>query len=206
MNRSGFFSNIFQSFLAAPLDMVFVIDGYKAVGTQPFTFLKDFAKQVMHSFIVSTQSTRVGFVQISDSGHVDFTLDRYNEMQALDTAIDGIQLKAGNRRLIGQSVMTAYTQVFQVTGRRGLVPRVVIVVTTGKSRDNVRSVGRSLRNQKVSVIVVSVGQAVNKKQARRLATTPKHSFVRGDISKLPTVVGSVVDRINKGLSGSILIP
>ena len=179
--------------------MVFIIDGTKTVGAQPFNFLKEFAKQVMHSFIVSTQSTRVGFVQISDSGHVDFNLDQYDEMQALDKAIDAIQLKAGNRRYIGQTVMTAYTSVFQVTGRRGLVPRVAIVVTTGKSRDNVRSVGQSLRKQKVSVIVVSVGQAVDKKQGKRLATSPKHSFVRGDVSKLPTVIGKVVARINKGL-------
>ncbi|CAB4043857.1 Hypothetical predicted protein, partial [Paramuricea clavata] len=184
--------------VAAPLDMVFVVDGSKTVGSQPFNFLKGFAKQIMHSFIVSTQATRVGFVQISDSGYVDFNLDQYNEMQALDNAIDAVALKAGNRRYIGRSVMTAYTSVFQITGRRGLVPRVAIVITTGKSSDDVRSVGQSLRQQKVSVIVVSIGgQPGKKKQGKQLATSPKHSFVRGDVSKLPTVVINVVDTINR---------
>lgn len=179
--------------------MVFIVDGSKTVGPQPFNFLKNFVKEITHAFIVSTQATRVGFVQISDSGYVNFNLDQYNEMQALDTAIDGVSLKAGNRRYIGQSVMTSYTAVFQVTGRRGLVPRVAIVVTTGKSSDDVRSVGQTLRQQKVSVIVVSVGQTVKRKQGKQLATSPKHSFVLGDISKLPTLVQGVVDRVNRGL-------
>jgi collagen type XII alpha len=129
----------------APLDMVFIMDGSKTVGPQPFNFLKEFAKQIMHAFIVSPQAARVGFVQISDSGYVDFNLDQYNEIQALDTAIDAVPLKAGNNRYIGQTVMTAYSSVFQVTGRRGLVPRVAIVVTTGRSSDNVKSVGLSMR-------------------------------------------------------------
>ena len=178
--------------------MVFIVDGSKTVGSQPFNFLKDFVKQIMHAFIVSPQATRVGFVQISDTGSVDFNLDQYDEMQALDTAIDAIPLKAGNNRLIGQTVMTAYTTVLQVTGRRGLVPRVAIVITTGKSADDVKSVGQSLKMQKVSVVVVSVGQAVKKKQGNQLATSPKHSFVRRDISKLPTLLQQVVQRINKG--------
>lgn len=178
--------------------MAFIVDGSKTVGSQPFNFLKEFVKQVMHSFIISKQATRVGFVQISDTGSVDFNLDQYDEVQALDTAIDAIQLKAGKDRFVGQTVMTAYNNVLQVTGRRGLVPRVAIIITTGKSGDDVKSVGQSLRKQKVSVLVVSVGQAVKKRQGRQLATSPKHSFVRRDISKLPTVLQKLVERINKG--------
>ena len=178
--------------------MVFIVDGSKTVGSQPFNFLKDFVKQVMHSFIISKQTTRVGFVQISDTGSVNFNLDQYDEVQALDTAIDAIPLKAGKDRFVGQTVMTAYNNVLQVTGRRGLVPRVAIIITTGKSGDDVKSVGQSLRKQKVSVLVVSVGQAVKKRQGRQLATSPQHSFVRRDISKLPTVLQKLVERINKG--------
>lgn len=180
--------------------MVFIVDGSKTVGQQPFNLLKDFVKQLMHAFIVSSQATRVAFVQISDSGFVDFDLDQYDEIQDLDTAIDAVPLKAGNRRSIGQAVMNAYTTVFRVTGRRGLVPRVAVVISTGKSADNVRSVGQSLRKEKVSVIVVNVGQAAEKTQGKQLATSPKHSFVRRDVAKLPTLVVKVVDRINKGMA------
>ena len=183
----------------APLDMVFIVDGCKFVGSQPFNFLKEFAKQVMHAFIVSGQATHVGFVQISDSGQVDFNLDQYKETQALDTAIDAIQPKAGNKRYTGQSVMNAYNSVFQVTGRRGLVPRVAIVLTTGKSSDDTRSVGQNLRKERLSIIVVSVGQSVDRSQGRQLATSPRHSFVRSDVSKLPTLLRPVVNRINAGM-------
>ena len=54
-------------------------------------------KQITHAFIVSNQATRVGFAQITDLGHIDFTLDQYNEMQTLDAAIDAVPLKAGNK-------------------------------------------------------------------------------------------------------------
>ena len=183
------------------------MDGSKTVGPQTFKFLKEFVKQTMHAFIVSTQATRIGFVQISDTGYVDFNLDKYAEMQALDTAIDALTLKAGRKRYIGQTVNTARQSVFATSGRRGLVPRVAIVITTGKSQDNVEEVGRGLRREKMPVIVVSVGQSVKKKQGRQLATSRKHNFVRRDISKLPTVVEKVVNRINEGLLvGLIYLP
>lgn len=184
--------------------MVFIVDGSETVGSQPFNFLKEFVKQITHAFIVSPQATRVGFTQISDSGYVDFNLDQFTEVQTLDAAIDAVQLKAGKNRYVAQSVMNAYTSVFQLTGRRGLVPRVAIIITTGKSSDNVKAVGENLRQQKVTVIVVSAGQTTSRKQGKQLATSPRHSFVRRDVSKLLTALPRVVDRINAGLFVSFL--
>lgn len=179
--------------------MVFIVDGFALLGSQTFKVLKDFVKQIAHAFVVSTQATRIGFAQISDSGHVDFNLDKYNEMNALDAAIDAIQLKAGNKRYTGQSVGKAYSSIFQLTGRHGLVPRVVVIITTGNSEDDVVTIGRDLRNQKIISIVVSVGENVDKVQGTQLATSPVHSFVQDDIAMLPTVIEEVVDRINQGI-------
>ena len=179
--------------------MVFIVDGFGLVGSQTFKVLKDFVKQIMHAFIISTQSTRVGFAQITESGHVDFNLDEYSDVQELDDAIDAIPLKGGDKRLARQSVAIAYTSIFQTTGRRGLVPRVLITVTTGKSEDDVGLVGQDLRKQKIVSIVVSVGENVDKSQGIQLATTPEHSFAPDDVAKLPPVVQDVVERINKGL-------
>jgi collagen type XIV alpha len=191
--------NVLQLLILAPLDMVFIVDGFGLVGSQTFKVLKDFVKQIMHAFIISTQSTRVGFAQITESGHVDFNLDEYSDVQELDDAIDAIPLKGGDKRLARQSVAIAYTSIFQTTGRRGLVPRVLITVTTGKSEDDVGLVGQDLRKQKIVSIVVSVGENVDKPQGIQLATTPEHSFAPDDVAKLPPVVQDVVERINKGL-------
>lgn len=183
--------------------MVFLVDGFGLVGSQTFKVLKDFAKQITHAFIVSNQGTRVGFAQIADSGHIDFTLDQYNEMQALDTAIDAVSLKAGSKRLTGQSVVKAYSSIFQTTGRRGLVPRVLVVTTTGKSEDDVTLVGQDMRNQKIISIVVNIGENADKPQGIQLATSPAHNFAQDDVGNLKSVVGDVVNRINKGIVLSI---
>ena len=179
--------------------MVFIVDGLESVGSQTFKVLKDLVKRVIHAFIVSAQSTRVGFAQITDSGHVDFNLDQYNEMQTLDTAIDAIQLKAGNKRNAGVSIVKAFTSVFQTTGRRGLVRRVLVVVTTGRSEDDVGVVGEDLRTRKIISVVVNVGENADKPQGLQLATTPAHNFAEDDVANLQSVVGGVVERINKGV-------
>lgn len=187
------------AFISAPLDMVFVVDGYRLVGTQTFKVLKDFAKQIIHAFVITLQATRVGFAQISDAGFVNFNLDQYDEMQALDVAIDAIPLKSGSKRYTGQSVITAFKSIFLTTGRRGLVPRVLLVITTGNSEDDVRLVGQGLKEQKVISIVISVGENVNKDQGIQLATSPEHAFAQDDIANLQTIVEDVVQKINKGI-------
>ena len=191
--------NVLQLLISAPLDMVFVVDGLGLVGSQTFKVLKDFVKQIIHTFVVSAQATRVGFAQITDTGHVNFNLDQFNEMQALDSAIDAVPLKAGTKRYTGRSVLKAFASIFEITGRRGLVPRVQVVVTTGKSEDDVGSVGSGLRTQKIISIVVSVGENVDKLQGIKLATSPAHSFAEDDVAKLQPIVQGVVERINKGV-------
>ena len=126
-------------------------------------------------------------------------MDQYSDTQALDTAIDALQLKGGNKRYTGQSIAKAYSSVFQITGRRGLVPRVLVAVTTGKSDDDVSLVGQNLKTQKIISIVVSVGENVDEIQGNELATSPAHNFVQDDVANLPGVVEDIVDRINKGM-------
>ena len=198
--------NVFKRLFSAPLDMVFIVDGLGLVGSQTFKVLKDFVKRIIHAFIVSAQSTRVGFAQITDSGHVDFNLDQYNELQALDRAIDAVPLKAGSKRYAGVSVVKAYTSIFQTTGRRGLVPRVLVVITTGRFEDDVASVGNDLRNQKVNTLVVNVGENTDKLQGVQLATSPAQSFAEEDIANLQSVVKGVVERINKGICIFVDVP
>ena len=75
----------------------------------------------------------------------------------------------------------------------------LIVTTTGKSEDDVTLVGQDLRNQKIISIVVNVGEYADKPQGIQLATSPAHSFADDDVGNLKSVVGDVVDRINKGI-------
>lgn len=184
--------------------MVFIVDGSKQVGVQTFKLLKDFVKQIVHAFQVTTQATRVGLAEISDTGQIAFNLDQYNEIDLLDKAIDATNL-AGGSRMTGQGVTSIYASIFQASGRRGLVPQVAVVVVTGKSLDDIASVGASLRKAKLTTIVVSAGQDVDKKQAKDLAASSGDVITKEDVTKLPTVVRSVVFRINKGVWGVTLI-
>lgn len=185
-------------FLLAPFDLVFVVDGSKQVGAQTFKLLKDFIKQVVHAFQVTSQATRVGLAQISDTGQVAFNLDQYNEVDLMDKAIDDTNL-AGGIRMTGQAITSSYASIFKASGRRGLVPQVAVVLVTGKSEDDVAIVGDSLRKAKLTTIVVSAGQDVDKKQAKDLATSHADVITREDVTKIPTVVRKVVFRINKGV-------
>ena len=188
----------------APFDLVFIVDGSKQVGAQTFKLLKDFVKQIVHAFQVTTQATRVGLAEISDTGQLSFNLDQYNEIDLLDKAIDDTNL-AGGSRMTGQAVTSGYASIFKASGRRGLVPQVAVVVVTGKSEDDVASVGESLRKVKLTTIVVSAGQDVDKKQAKDLAASRGDVITKEDVTKLPTVVSRVVFRINKGVWEIMLI-
>ncbi|XP_078669871.1 collagen alpha-6(VI) chain-like [Branchiostoma floridae x Branchiostoma belcheri] len=137
----------------APLDLFFVLDGSGSVTSANFDLMKGFTKNVVNAFDISATATRVGVVQYSDRNTLEFNLGDHGDKPSTLAAIDGIVYQGG-----GTSTGSAleFSRV-NAAWRGGSVPKVMIVVTDGKSTDSVTAPANALASGGVDVYAIGVG-------------------------------------------------
>ena len=90
-------------------------------------------------------------------------------------------------------------QVLANLGNRGNLTNVVIVVTDGKSSDDVQVPSRMLRNMNVTIFSVGVGCCYDIFGLKDISTDPDDKFVfRTDFTTLDTIVGRIREQICSG--------
>eukprot|EP00058_Branchiostoma_floridae_P018920 XP_002604409.1 hypothetical protein BRAFLDRAFT_220331 [Branchiostoma floridae] len=137
----------------ALMDLFFVLDGSGSVTDANFDKMKQFAKNVVNAFDISASSTRVGVVQYSDSNTLEFNLGDHADKPSTLAAIDSIVYQGGGTRT-GSALEFARVNA---AWRGESVPKVMIVVTDGKSADSVTSSANNLASQGVDVYAIGVG-------------------------------------------------
>ncbi|KAG7251469.1 hypothetical protein CRUP_006633 [Coryphaenoides rupestris] len=122
---------------AGVMDLVFVIDGSKSLGPVNFELVKRFVNTVVDSLDVSRSGTHVALLQYSTKVRTEFPLGRYTSGRDVKAAVSRVEY-------MGRGSMTgsALRHVFQTSftsqeGARPGVPRATIVLTDGRSQDDV---------------------------------------------------------------------
>ncbi|XP_035686725.1 vitrin-like [Branchiostoma floridae] len=138
----------------APLDLFFLLDGSGSVNAANFAKVKQFAVNVVNTFDISPTATRVGVVQYSDRNSLVFNLGNKVNKPSTVSAINGISYQSG-----GTNTGAALKYVRQYAAwREGNVPKVIIVLTDGKSSDSVSGPSRDLVAAGVEVYAIGVGK------------------------------------------------
>ena len=78
----------------------------------------------------------------------------------------------------GESLTALVTTWFRNSGRSG-VPQVLLVMTSSKSKDNIKSPAQTLRNRGVRIQSVGVGSAFDTEELKELSTQPYSDNVLG---------------------------
>lgn len=119
------------------MDLVFVIDGSKSLGTVNFERVKRWVNGIVETLSVSKGATQVGLIQYSTKVRTEFTLAQHHSTQAIQQAVTGIQYM-GRGSMTGSALRHMFERSFSAAeGARRGVPRVSIVFTDGRSQDDV---------------------------------------------------------------------
>ncbi|VDN06501.1 unnamed protein product [Thelazia callipaeda] len=154
---------------AQPTDLVFLIDGSGSIGSETFhQEILRFVKEFIELFDVSPQKTRVAVMQYSDRIRHEFDLNQYSSAEQLKQAIDQIELLVIDNILYfryltgltrtGAAIEHVIDEVF--TERRGARPinagvqRIIIVITDGRSQDNVSIPVQKALHQRLQIFSV----------------------------------------------------
>lgn len=143
---------------------------------------------------------RVGIVQYADKAKTEFSLNSHNNKQAVTSAIKRLRHMGGRSSDLGDALKyVTETELKPTSGARpSEASQHLVVVTGGRSPQDVSIYGPLLKSSRVNLIGVGAG-GVNTKQLAQIATTPD------DVLQVPSFPGlsAIKERFITRLSGSI---
>uniref|UniRef100_A0A158RCP8 VWFA domain-containing protein n=1 Tax=Thelazia callipaeda TaxID=103827 RepID=A0A158RCP8_THECL len=179
-------------------DLMFLIDGSGSIGSYVFkNEVLRFVKEFVELFDIGLENTRVGLIQYSDQIRHEFDLNQYTDKTSVINAISQIQYLTGLTRT-GSAIQHMITEGF--SERRGArtkgddVTRVAIVITDGRSQDNVTEPALNTRNSNVNMFSVGVTDHVLASELELIAGSPSRWFHVDKFNDLDTRLRSLIQK------------
>ncbi|XP_064831782.1 collagen alpha-3(VI) chain-like isoform X2 [Oncorhynchus masou masou] len=179
-------------------DIVFLVDGSDGVGRE-FPIIQEFINSIVKNLNVGENKIRIGVVQYGDSPNADIYLNSHTTKEGVMNAVKGLRQRGGRERNLGQAVEFVSSEVLNV--RRGSrkeegVPQFLIVVSGGRSTDDIRRPATSLK--KAGVLPFSIGtRDVNTQELQVVSYVPNFAYTVDDLPGLYTVQDKLISTLTE---------
>ncbi|XP_061158183.1 collagen alpha-1(XII) chain-like isoform X19 [Syngnathus typhle] len=178
----------------AKADVVFLIDGSWSIGDDSFDKVIKFVISMTGAFdVISPSGMQVAFAQYSDDAKTEFKLNTYHDKGVVVSALKNVRYRGGNTKT-GIALKHVYDKVFTSdSGMRRNVPKVLVVVTDGRSQDDVKKNALQLQQAGYSVFVVGVAD-VDMAELRNIGSKPseRHVFVVDDYDAFDKIQDNLI--------------
>lgn len=169
--------------------------------------MRNFIQSIVEKLNVSEGRDRVSVVQFSRDPEVHFYLNTYPTKQSILNTIRGLRHKGGSPLNTGMALQYVRDRVFSTSsGSRRLegVPQVLILLSGGRSFDNVDVPASSLKE--LGVLIFSVGSVgSDNDELQKISNDPSSTLSVIDFTYLPNVQEQLLSIINTALTGSTSI-
>ncbi|KAG8128134.1 hypothetical protein E2320_014986, partial [Naja naja] len=184
-------------------DIVFLVDGSSSIGRGNFRMIRSFMEGLVVPFInvVGVNGVRYAAVQYSDDPRTEFKFSDFLNGTEVIRAVQEIAFKGGNTRT-GAGLRYIVDNLFGANQLRPNVPKICILITDGKSQDEVEQTALKLKNQGIKVFAVGIKNA-DRKELDRVASTPTedYSFYVTDFKILASLLPLVSQKVCASTGG-----
>ncbi|KAK2503373.1 hypothetical protein MC885_021373 [Smutsia gigantea] len=144
----------------AKADLVFMVDGSWSIGDENFNKIINFLYSTVGALNkIGADGTQVAMVQFTDDPRTEFKLNAYKTKETLLDAIKHISYKGGNTKT-GKAIKHVQDSLFTAeSGNRRGIPKVIVVITDGRSQDDVNKISREMQSNGYSIFAVGVADA-----------------------------------------------
>lgn len=152
-------------------DIVFLVDSSINLGRVNFDDLMTFISNIVDLFFTERDNLQIGLAQYATDVNDAFYLNTYKNRKDIIDAIKQVEYKGGNKVNTGAAIR--HVQDVHFTKERGSridegVPQVLMVVTGGKSADDSKTAALGLKNKRVRVFALGIGD--NESELQNLAS------------------------------------
>uniref|UniRef100_A0AAY5L2E9 VWFA domain-containing protein n=1 Tax=Esox lucius TaxID=8010 RepID=A0AAY5L2E9_ESOLU len=169
-------------------DVVFLLDG--SDGTRSgFPAMRDFVQRVVEKLTVEENRDRVSVVQYSREPEANFYLNTYTTKENVVDAVTGLRHKGGRPLNTGAALQYVRDNVFTASsGSRRLdgVPQLLILLSGGRSFDNVDTPAAALKELGVKVFAIGT-RSSDSREMQRISQDPSQAMSVSDFTDLPSI-------------------
>ncbi|KAK7813328.1 hypothetical protein U0070_015525 [Myodes glareolus] len=180
-------------------DLVFLLDTSSSVGKEDFEKVRQWVANLVDTFEVGPDHTRVGVVRYSDRPTTAFELGHFRSREEVKAAARRITYYGGNTNT-GDALRYITSRSFsaQAGGRPGnrAFKQVAILLTDGRSQDLVLDAAAAAHAAGIRIFAVGVGAAL-KEELDEIASEPKsaHVFHVSDFNAIDKIRGKLRRRL-----------
>ncbi|KAG8004826.1 Collagen alpha-1(XIV) chain, partial [Nibea albiflora] len=139
-------------------DIVILVDGSWSIGRINFRLVRTFLENLVRAFSVEFDKTRIGLAQYSGDPRIEWHLNAHTTKEAVIDAVKNLPYKGGNT-LTGLALTFILENSFKPeSGSRPGVPKIGILITDGKSQDDVIPPAQSLRDAGIELFAIGGGE------------------------------------------------
>lgn len=175
-------------------DIFFLIDHSGSIYPSDFYDMKKFIIDFLQTFRIGPQHVRLGVAKYADSPNLEFDLTAYTDTKTLVEAIEGIKQLGGGTET-GKALEFMIPQFDKAMATRGgKVPEYLVVITDGKSSDEVTAPADKLRAQGVIIYAIGVKDA-DVAELHQISGNPKRTFMVNNFDALQPIKDEVLTDI-----------
>uniref|UniRef100_A0A8B9DGV5 Collagen alpha-1(XIV) chain n=1 Tax=Anser cygnoides TaxID=8845 RepID=A0A8B9DGV5_ANSCY len=212
MKMNYWFGSLFTCKTPAIADIVILVDGSWSIGRFNFRLVRLFLENLVSAFNVGSEKTRVGLAQYSGDPRIEWHLNAYGTKDAVLDAVRNLPYKGGNT-LTGLALTYILENSFKPeAGARPGVSKIGILITDGKSQDDVIPPAKNLRDAGIELFAIGVKNAdIN--ELKEIASEPDstHVYNVADFNFMHTIVEGLtrtvcsrVEEQEKEIKGTIV--
>nr|DBA24018.1 TPA: hypothetical protein GDO54_011726 [Pyxicephalus adspersus] len=180
----------------ANADIVILVDGSWSIGRVNFRLVRSFIENLVGAFNVASDKTRIGLAQYSGDPRIEWNLNTYDTKEAVLDAVRNLPYKGGNT-LTGLALTYILENSFKPeAGARDDLPKIGILITDGKSQDDVIPPAKSLRDAGIELFAIGVKNA-DLNELKEIASEPHtdHVYNVADFNIMDSIVGSLTKTV-----------
>ncbi|XP_066508656.1 collagen alpha-1(XXI) chain-like [Hoplias malabaricus] len=186
-------------------DLVYIIDGSSSLGALDFDTAKRWLINITSGFDVSSRHTQVAVVQYSDTPRLEIPLGRHQNTQELLRDISAISYMGGKTQT-GRAIKFATDHVFSTPNHttKASRNRIAVVLTDGRSQDDVVDPAMEAKAQNIVLFAVGVGNEITNAELVSMANKPSSTYVLH--VKDYTSIGNIRDVMEQKLCEESVCP
>lgn len=178
--------------------MVFMVDGSWSIGNENFEQIRQFLYTLVDSFGIGPDHIRVGLVQYSSNPRTEFQLNTFQNKRGILEYIKKLSYLGGGTNT-GKGLDFVMQEHFvESAGSRARqnVPQIAVVITDGKSQDEVELHAERLRSKGIVVYAIGIKDA-DEDELKLIANRPHSQHVHSvsDFNALQGISQNIVQTL-----------
>ncbi|KAM8826189.1 collagen alpha-6(VI) chain-like isoform 1-T1 [Synchiropus picturatus] len=182
----------------AVADIVFMVDGSWSIGMENFEQIRQFLYTLVNSFDVGPEHVRIGLVQYSTTPRTEFLLNTFQKKSDILQYVSKLPYMGGGTQTGEGLDFLLKTHFVESAGsrRNQKVPQIAVVITDGKSQDDVEVQAQDLKRQGIVLYAIGIKDA-DEEQLREIANKPysQHVYSVSDFGALQGISQSIVQTL-----------